>query len=144
MLEGAKRASHIDPPASSYAIMRRARPYRGENPAPGKDVDGELDPTAGIREQYRHIATICQMRALRPVLGPLRIAGYRPAVGVDRTHVIAVSHRLHLPRLRAPSVQPHAVRAAGAIPGIQGVGRRPRLATMIATPEAIGDAEVVW
>jgi hypothetical protein len=51
MLERAKRASHIDPPASSYAIMRRARPYRGENPAPGKDVDGELDPTPGIREQ---------------------------------------------------------------------------------------------
>src|SRR6478672_221828 len=50
-LERAKRASHIDPPASSYAIMRRARPYRGENPAPGKDVDGELDPTPGIREQ---------------------------------------------------------------------------------------------
>lgn len=35
MLKRAKRASHIDPPASSYAIMRRARPYRGENPAPG-------------------------------------------------------------------------------------------------------------
>jgi hypothetical protein len=51
MLERAKRASHIDPPASSYAIMRRARSYRGENPAPGKDVDGELDPTPGIREQ---------------------------------------------------------------------------------------------
>jgi hypothetical protein len=31
--------------------MRRARPYRGENPAPGEDVDGELDPTAGIRER---------------------------------------------------------------------------------------------
>src|SRR5215813_1319591 len=49
----AKRASHIDPPASSYAIMRRARPYRGENPVPGKDVRGELDPTPGIREQPR-------------------------------------------------------------------------------------------
>jgi hypothetical protein len=33
-----KRASHIDPPASSYAIMRRACPYRGENHEPGKDV----------------------------------------------------------------------------------------------------------
>ena len=51
MLERAKRASHIDPPASSYAIMRRARPYRGENPEPGKDVLGELDPWPGIREQ---------------------------------------------------------------------------------------------
>ena len=37
MLNRAKRASHIDPPASSYAIMRKARPYRGENPGPGKD-----------------------------------------------------------------------------------------------------------
>ena len=36
-----KRASHIDPPASSYAIMRRACPYRGENHEPGKDVFGE-------------------------------------------------------------------------------------------------------
>jgi hypothetical protein len=26
------------------------RPYRGENPAPGKDVHGELDPTPGIGE----------------------------------------------------------------------------------------------
>lgn len=51
MLERAKRVLHIDPPASSYAIMRRARPYRGENPEPGKDVHGELDPWPGIREQ---------------------------------------------------------------------------------------------
>src|SRR6267378_92758 len=36
----------IDPPASSYAIMQRASPYCGENPGPGKDVHGELDPTA--------------------------------------------------------------------------------------------------
>ena len=41
MLERAKRASHIDPPASSYAIMRRACPYRGENHEPGKDVHGK-------------------------------------------------------------------------------------------------------
>ena len=53
MLKRAKRASHIDPPASSYAIMRRACPYRGENPGPGKDVDGELDPRPGIRERPR-------------------------------------------------------------------------------------------
>src|SRR6201995_4167436 len=51
MLERAKRASHIDPPASSYAIMRRVRPYRGENHGPGKDVQGELDLTPGIGEQ---------------------------------------------------------------------------------------------
>ena len=48
--ERAKRASLIDPPASSYAIMRRARPYRGENHGPGKDFHRELDPTPGIRE----------------------------------------------------------------------------------------------
>src|SRR5215467_5290532 len=46
-----KRASHIDPPASSYAIMRRASPYRGENPGPGEDVEGELEPRPGTREQ---------------------------------------------------------------------------------------------
>lgn len=40
-----KRASHIDPPTSSYAIMRRACPYRGENHGPGKDVRRVL--TAG-------------------------------------------------------------------------------------------------
>jgi hypothetical protein len=37
------RACNIDPPASSYAIMRRAGPYRGENSGPGKDDRGELD-----------------------------------------------------------------------------------------------------
>ena len=58
MLERAKRASHIDPPASSYAIMRRARPYRGENHGPGKDVQGELDLTPGIREQPGSLADI--------------------------------------------------------------------------------------
>src|SRR5205823_12220045 len=51
MLERAERASHIDPPASSYAIMQRASPYCGENPGPGKDVRGELEPRPGIREQ---------------------------------------------------------------------------------------------
>jgi hypothetical protein len=44
MLARAKRASHIDPPPSSYAIMRRACPYRGENPGPGKDVTESLTP----------------------------------------------------------------------------------------------------
>ena len=34
---------NIDPPASPYAIMRRACPYRGENRGPGKDDRGELD-----------------------------------------------------------------------------------------------------
>ena len=58
MLERAKRASHIDPPASSYAIMRRARPYRGENPeyparmfveslTPGPELENGLGPTLG-------------------------------------------------------------------------------------------------
>ena len=34
---------NIDPPASPYAIMRRACPYRGENRGPGMDDRGELD-----------------------------------------------------------------------------------------------------
>ena len=52
MLERAKRASHIDPPASSYAIMRRARPTaeRTLNPArmftesltPGPELENRL------------------------------------------------------------------------------------------------------
>ena len=58
MLKTAKRDSHIDPPTSSYAIMRRVHPYRGENPEPGKDVHGELDPTPGIRERPRPEAAI--------------------------------------------------------------------------------------
>src|SRR5438874_12471925 len=58
MLERAERASHIDPPASSYAIMQRASPYCGENPGPGKDVRGELEPRPGIREQPGSIASI--------------------------------------------------------------------------------------
>ena len=37
------RAFNIDPPMSSYAIMRRAKPYREENSGPGKDDRGELD-----------------------------------------------------------------------------------------------------
>src|SRR6516164_11110665 len=40
MFERAKRASHVDPQASSYAIMRRAGPYRVENPGLGKGVEG--------------------------------------------------------------------------------------------------------
>src|SRR4029453_2152459 len=53
---------NIDPPASSYAIMRRAGPYRGENSGPGKDIKGELDPNPRIREQnlpQTDIATPC-------------------------------------------------------------------------------------
>ena len=34
-----KRDSHIDPPASVCAIMRRACPDRGENHGPGKDKE---------------------------------------------------------------------------------------------------------
>ena len=41
--EQSDRAFNIDPPTSSYAIMRRARPYRGENSGPGKDDREELD-----------------------------------------------------------------------------------------------------
>jgi hypothetical protein len=33
----ADRDFNIEPPASTYAIMRRVHPYRGENSGPGKD-----------------------------------------------------------------------------------------------------------
>src|SRR5262249_4759473 len=70
--ESKTRASHIDLPASSYAIMRRARPYRGENPGPGKDVHRELDHRPGIREQPRSVTDVvrnhCNVRfSNRPV-----------------------------------------------------------------------------
>lgn len=32
--------------------MRRACPYRGENPEPGKDFHAELDPKPGISLIY--------------------------------------------------------------------------------------------
>ena len=37
------RDCNIEPPASPYAIMRRAHPYRGENSGPGRDDRGEFD-----------------------------------------------------------------------------------------------------
>src|SRR5215469_18525559 len=47
----------VDPPASSYAIMRRAGPYRGENPVPGKDVRGELTPRPELENSIDPIRT---------------------------------------------------------------------------------------
>src|SRR5215813_9453573 len=73
MLERAERASHIDPPASSYAIMRRAGPYRGENPGPGKDVEGELEPRPGIRELRK--AKVAVARKLAVILHRMWIEG---------------------------------------------------------------------
>lgn len=61
----AERASHIDPPTSSDAIMRKACPYRGENPGPGKDVHRELDPKPGIRElAYSLDGTVCVIQVI--------------------------------------------------------------------------------
>jgi hypothetical protein len=65
MLARANRISHIDPPASSYAIIRRACPYRGENPGPGKDVHGEIDHMPGIREQPESKADVATDRTSR-------------------------------------------------------------------------------
>ena len=44
------RGSHIDPPTSLQAIMRR-KPYREENCEPGRYKKGALDQIPGIREQ---------------------------------------------------------------------------------------------
>ena len=57
MLKKAKRDSHIDPPASSNAIMRRARPYRGENLEPGKDVTESLTPRPELENSQDPAAT---------------------------------------------------------------------------------------
>jgi hypothetical protein len=56
------RACNIDPPASSYAIMRRARPYRGENSGPGKDFAESLTPRPEIREHNRGNSGRCISR----------------------------------------------------------------------------------
>ena len=45
----ADRDFNIEPPASPYAIMRRAY-YRGENSGPGKDIVGEVTQRPGIGE----------------------------------------------------------------------------------------------
>ena len=53
----ADRDFNIEPPASPYAIMRRAYPYRGENSGPGKGRSLEgLTPRPGIREHNRRKA----------------------------------------------------------------------------------------
>jgi hypothetical protein len=42
------RAFDIDPPTSSYAIMRRARSYRGENMSPARMFVESLLPRPGL------------------------------------------------------------------------------------------------
>src|SRR5262249_49979222 len=53
------RDCNIDPPTSSYAIMRRARPYRGENSEPGRDDHGELTLKPRTREHNRGQSRRC-------------------------------------------------------------------------------------
>jgi hypothetical protein len=72
MLKRANRASHIDPPASSNAIMRRARPYCGENPEPGKDVTESLTPRPELENDQDHQRTYelaVALKALKKTLG---------------------------------------------------------------------------
>jgi hypothetical protein len=65
-LDRRDRACNIDPPTSSYAIMRRARPYRGDNTGPGRD--DRVTPKPGIREQNLPIADV-NARSLRSPAG---------------------------------------------------------------------------
>ena len=51
MLQESNRASHIDPPASSYAIMRRISPTAERTLDLARMFEGELDRKPGIREQ---------------------------------------------------------------------------------------------
>jgi hypothetical protein len=52
--------------------MRRAGPYRGENPGPGEDVEGELEPRPGIREQPESFAsTYCPIRVRLPPIADI-------------------------------------------------------------------------
>jgi hypothetical protein len=47
------RAFNIDPPASSYAIMRRHAPTAERTMSPARMIVESLTPRPGIREQYR-------------------------------------------------------------------------------------------
>jgi hypothetical protein len=60
-----KRAMAINLRRERHA--KNFTPYCGENPAPGKDVDGELDPTPGIREQPGSNSVIPVVSAARPL-----------------------------------------------------------------------------
>src|SRR5262249_16367322 len=62
-LEQRNRDCNIDPPTSSYAIMWRARPYRGENSGPGRDDRGELDTQA---RNYRTQSARLGLAAMSP------------------------------------------------------------------------------
>src|SRR6185437_2366960 len=64
------RACNIDPPTSSYAIMRRACPYRGENSGPGKDDVESLTPRPGIREHNREYSAHAVMEPIRALVTP--------------------------------------------------------------------------
>jgi hypothetical protein len=73
MLERAERASHIDPPASSDAIMQRACPYCGENPGPGKDVTESLNLGPELENnQDPPVADVGRIEILKrsSILGP--------------------------------------------------------------------------
>ena len=57
-LEKGDRALNIDPPTVSYAIMRTAPPYRGENSGPATMIVESLKPRPGIGEQHRPTAEV--------------------------------------------------------------------------------------
>jgi hypothetical protein len=85
-----KRASHIDPPASSYAIMRRACPYRGEQGCfrrvltVGPELENSLGPS--MSEFEGKAEDKCSHRVLRALVAmqhsPLR-ASVRWALSTD-------------------------------------------------------------
>jgi len=53
---------NIDPPTSSYAIMRRARPYCGENSGPGKERCGELTSNPELENSIGQIRSSDDVR----------------------------------------------------------------------------------
>ena len=53
LVERTAKAAGFDPPASSYAIMRRARPTAERTVGPASMIAGSLTPKPGIREHLR-------------------------------------------------------------------------------------------
>ena len=100
MLKRANRASHIDPPASSNAIMRRARPYCGENPEPGKDVTESLTPRPELENGQDPLLTFSMvLPSTRRLIG---VINWPPTVRVpfDPHGEDPTSHRFYRERCK--------------------------------------------
>jgi hypothetical protein len=76
-LEKGDCALNIDPPTASYAIMRTAPPYRGENSGPATMIVESLKPRPGIGEQHRPTAEVRRPAHPIALVGTVRRVVYQ-------------------------------------------------------------------